>query len=219
MLKVSSEGLELIKNSEGLKLKAYRCPAGKLTIGYGHTGKDVKPEQKITKKEAGELLKADVADTERTINKLVKVPLKQNQFDTLVSFVYNIGAVEFKKSTLLDKLNNGNYTAVPAELMRWVYCKKKVLSGLVARRQTEADLWDKNTNKVAIEEIAKKDYTNTEGKGVAVTGVGAIGTACSETAIQLVPFVEVATIIKYIFIGILVTGALFTLYAKVRKGS
>lgn len=145
MRKTSSAGLTLIKSFEGLALTAYYCPAGILTIGYGHTAAagdpKVMPGMKVSKTEAESILKADLNSYEAAVNGAVKVPLTQSQFDALVSFVYNVGAGAFKKSTLLRRLNAGHYGDVPAQLMRWTKANGKELAGLVRRRRAEAALW------------------------------------------------------------------------------
>lgn len=138
-LKTGPKGLALIKEFESCELKAYRCPAGILTIGYGSTGAHVKVGMVITVPEAEALLKKDLARFEKRVNDLVKVPLSQEQFDALVSFDFNTGALH--KSTLLKRLNAGEYAAVPAELNKWVKSKGKTLRGLVRRRAAEGQLW------------------------------------------------------------------------------
>lgn len=147
-LRISPVGLKLIRESEGLFLKAYRCPAGVLTIGYGSTNRrgkhpELKPGLRITKEQAEAMLLEDLIDYENDIKRLVKVPLTQNQFDALVSWQFNTGALA--KSTLLKVLNKGNYAAVPAQLMLWTKAtvdgKKVELKGLVTRRRAEAALW------------------------------------------------------------------------------
>lgn len=144
-LRTSKAGLGLIKSFEGLFLTAYRCPAGVLTIGYGHTSAEaptVYPGMKITEQQADEILINDLTLVyEPAVRKLVKVPLTQNQFDVLVSFAFNCGVEALKKSTLLRKLNAGDYAAVPAELMRWTKANGKELKGLVRRRRAEAAMW------------------------------------------------------------------------------
>lgn len=136
----SPAGLNLIKQFEGLRLKAYLCPANVWTIGYGHTG-GVKEGDKITLAKANEYLKADIARFEAAVNKLVTVPLTQNQFDALVSFTYNVGVVALKTSTLLKYLNVGSYTAVSEQLRRWNKASGKPLQGLINRREAEIKLF------------------------------------------------------------------------------
>jgi len=138
---MQTKNKDLIKEAEGLELKAYLCPANVWTIGYGHTGDDVWPGLVITLAEAEALLTKDLKRFEGYIDKYVKVPLTQNQFDALVSFVYNIGAQAFIESTLLKKLNAGDYEGAAAQFPRWNKAKGKVLAGLVKRREKELKLF------------------------------------------------------------------------------
>lgn len=158
-MKISQEGLDLIKEFEGIRLEAYKCPAGVLTIGIGHTSAagppEVKPGMKITKKEAYDILNRDLDQYEDAVNKSVKVPLTQNQFNALVSFTYNVGVGAFEKSTLLKKLNQGQYSAVPGELMKWTKAGGKELPGLVRRRRAEAALWRGVDEKAPIDEYSR----------------------------------------------------------------
>lgn len=116
---------------------------GTLTIGVGHTGPEVKPGMRITVEQSREFLRKDLDRFEAAVERLVKVELSDNQFGALVSFAFNVGEGNFAKSTLLKKLNAGNYEAVPDELMRWVHSKGKRLQGLVNRRAQEGALWGK----------------------------------------------------------------------------
>ena len=144
---MSQGGLDnLLKKFEGCKLKAYRCPAGILTIGYGHTSAAGAPEvhdgMTITQDEAESILKNDLVKYEQPVANMVKVPLEQNQFDVLVDFAYNAGVGALKTSTLLKKVNAGDFDALPDELMKWTKGGGKVLPGLVRRRQAEAAWWN-----------------------------------------------------------------------------
>lgn len=132
---------EIIKQSEGLRLEAYLCPADVWTIGYGHTGKDVVEGMKITGGEAEKLLEGDLEKFEKDILKMVKVGLTQNQFDALVSFTYNVGGGALKTSTLLKKLNAGDYMGAADEFLKWTKAGGKELPGLVKRRRTERALF------------------------------------------------------------------------------
>lgn len=136
----SQTGIDLIKRFEGLRLKAYQDSVGVWTIGYGHT-KDVTSDLTINETEAEELLKKDIETFEETINEVVTVPLSQNQFDALVSFTFNVGSNAFKKSSLLETLNNNNYGEAQKEFYRWVYAGTQKLSGLIERREAEAELF------------------------------------------------------------------------------
>lgn len=130
---------------EGCRLKAYRCPAGVLTIGYGHTGPDVTPGLEITASKAVALFNADVDKFVRSVEAVLKgTPVKQKQFDALVSLAYNIGLGNLKKSTLLKKvLANPADPSIRAEFMKHVNSRVngvlKPLPGLVKRRAAEAD--------------------------------------------------------------------------------
>lgn len=140
-MEISQKGIDLIKQFEGCRLTVYRCPAGVLTIGYGHTGADVKEGQTITQEQAEKFLRSDLVVHCNNVSGLVKVPLNQNQFDALVSFEYNIGYGNFKSSTLLRLLNQGDYKGAAEQFKRWRYANGKVLSGLITRRQKEKDLF------------------------------------------------------------------------------
>ena len=139
-MKTSKKGIELIKKYEGLKLKAYKCPAGVWTIGYGHT-KNVKQGDTITEKQAEILLIYDLNDFENCIKKNVRIPLSQNQFDALVSFCFNVGCGNFLKSTLLKKLNEGKIAEAAKEFLKWNKADGKELAGLTKRRQEEMELF------------------------------------------------------------------------------
>lgn len=144
-MKISSSGVKHIKQFEGERLVAYRCPAGVWTIGVGHTSAAGEPQvvegMKITANESASILYRDLVEFELGVERLVKVTLKQNQFDVLVSFAFNCGLDALRKSTLLKKLNSGNYDAVPAELMKWTRAGGREVPGLVRRRRAEAQMW------------------------------------------------------------------------------
>jgi len=141
-LTTSPDALEIIKEFEGFSAVPYTCPGGKETIGYGHV---IKPDENlaplITEEIATKLLWGDVKWAELAVNTYVKVPLSQNQFDALVSFVFNVGSGNFRTSTLLKKLNELNYIDAANELLRWVFANKKRLNGLVKRREREKNLF------------------------------------------------------------------------------
>tara|TARA_R100001440_G_scaffold42042_1_gene61692 strand:+ start:1167 stop:1610 length:444 start_codon:yes stop_codon:yes gene_type:complete len=140
-MNISEEGLSLIKKFEGCELKAYRCAANVLTIGYGST-KGVTEDMEITKEEAESILKEEMHEYEGYVNDMVKVPLKQNQFDSIVSWVFNLGSGNLSSSTLLKKLNNSEYDEVPSQIKRWNKAGGKVLDGLIRRREAEALLFE-----------------------------------------------------------------------------
>lgn len=140
MARINAAGLALVKAQEGLRLEAYPDEGGVWTIGYGHT-KGVKPGDVISGAQAEMLLDADLAEAERAVSDLVKVPLTDNQFAALVDFVFNEGAGAFAGSTLLKKLNEGGYALVPACLKSWIFDNGRMAQGLVKRRAAEAALW------------------------------------------------------------------------------
>jgi len=119
MMKMSENGAKILIMREGLKLKAYKDTKGIWTIGIGHTGPEVVEGLVITKEKAHELFRKDVTWAEDAVN-LVKVPLTQNQFDALVSFVFNVGAGAWKRSTMLKLLNVGDYVGASKQFDRWV---------------------------------------------------------------------------------------------------
>ncbi|QHJ78224.1 MAG: hypothetical protein [Caudoviricetes sp.] len=142
---ISQHGLEKLKQWEGLKTKAYKDAGGVWTIGYGHTAMAGSPVpyqgQVITAAEAENILLKDLMQYEAAVANNVNVKLNDNQFAALVSFTFNVGINAFKKSKLLKKLNNGNFDAVPTELMKWNKAGGKKLQGLVNRRRAEGYLW------------------------------------------------------------------------------
>lgn len=151
-MKTSQKGVDLIKNFEGLETKAYICPAGVLTIGYGHTGSDVKSGQTITKEEAEAILRKDLEKFEKGVDSRVKVSLNQGQFDALVSFAFNCGLGAFEESTMLRLLNNGDYEGAAGQFSRWVKGPNGPLPGLVNRRDAEEDLFRSGGVKDAVAE-------------------------------------------------------------------
>lgn len=139
-MKASVDAYELIKQFEGLRLKAYLCPAGIWTIGYGHTS-GVSPNSFITIQKADEYLHRDVATIEMQLNKLNLI-LRQCQWDAIISFVFNVGIGNFKSSTLLAKIRiNPEDNSIMDEFLRWVYANGKVMKGLQKRRLAEMKLY------------------------------------------------------------------------------
>lgn len=152
MPQISKRGVALIAKWEGFFPRAYRDPVGVVTIGYGsinnpQLGIRVKMGDTITKEKAVEWKMLEITQMEKQIARLVKVPLTQHQWDALVSFTYNCGIGNFSRSTLLKKLNKGDYNAIPAELMKWTLARRRSdnkyirLQGLVNRRTDEARMW------------------------------------------------------------------------------
>ncbi|PHM52823.1 lysozyme [Xenorhabdus sp. KK7.4] len=142
-MEISDKGTECIKQYEGLKLKAYPDPAtGNIpwTIGYGHT-KGVKKGDLITEQQAEAFLRDDLQPIYTTLKQWVKVPLNQGQFDALCSFIFNCGSGNFSRSTLLKRLNQGDYTGAGAEFSRWNKTAGKVMRGLDNRRASERQMF------------------------------------------------------------------------------
>jgi len=140
-MEISSEGIALIKKFEGCELKAYRCAANVLTIGYGHT-KDVTEDMEITQEEAETMLIHELMDYCNYVDMYVEVPLEQHQFDSLVSWTYNLGPTNLKSSTLLKVLNDKDYKGVPAQIKRWNKANGEVKQGLIRRREAEALMFE-----------------------------------------------------------------------------
>lgn len=149
----SDRGLQHIMQSEGFRENAYPDPGtggAPWTIGYGHTG-GVKPGDHCTQAQAAAWLRSDVGFAEAVVRLHVKVPLAQSQFDALVSFVYNVGSVAFQQSTLLRKLNAGDYAGAASELDRWVKGGNgQALPGLVTRRREERAMFEEGIASQAV---------------------------------------------------------------------
>ena len=195
-MRISQAGKDLIISFEGIRLQAYKCPAGVWTIGVGSTQPPVSPGEEITKKEAMDRFDRDLVKFEKAVDRLVTVPLTQNQFDALVSFTFNVGEGALAKSTLLKKLNAGNYDAVPAELMKWTRGGGKELPGLVRRRRAECAMWrgveergKPNIDESRIEPDAPKPKKtmakSKEGNAAILTGGAAAVSAASEVSRQV----------------------------------
>lgn len=140
-MKISEDGINLIRRFEGCVTHVYKDAAGFNTIGIGHKIRKGEIFGSLTLNEAEELLRKDIHLAEDAISTLVKKPLKQCQFDALCSFIFNLGSGEFSTSTLLKELNIGNYEGAAQEFKRWDYCNGKVLDGLTKRRAAEIVLF------------------------------------------------------------------------------
>lgn len=146
--KIGPLGKRLIQKYEGLKLEAYPDPGtggDPWTIGYGHTGPEVKKGLKITSQQADELLAKDLEKFEKGVCRLVSpnvlIDLSQNQFDALVCFSYNVGLTNLEKSTLLERVNERRFEEASKEFEKWTKAAGKVLPGLIKRRIAERDLF------------------------------------------------------------------------------
>lgn len=167
---ISKVGIDLIKSFEGCYLKAYKCPAGVWTIGWGTTEpiNGVKPHEGmvITQQQADDLLIKNLKAYENAVNKYVTYSINQNQFDALVSFAYNCGNGALKTSTLLKKLNAGDIEEAANEFLRWNKANGKVLKGLTRRREAERKLFLQE-----IDEVIKELKINLNGKEKTVKAI------------------------------------------------
>jgi len=136
---INDRGRAIVKEAEGLSLSAYRCPAGVLTIGYGHT-EGVRERDRITLHQAEVLLEYDLSEAEAAVTKLAPKATGP-QFSACVSLAFNIGIGRFEKSTLLKELNAGRIQNAAAEFMKWTHAAGKVMPGLVKRRAAERALF------------------------------------------------------------------------------
>lgn len=139
--RISAAGLEHIKHFEGLRLSSYFCSSNVCTIGWGHTGQDVKPGMVITRERAEELLRQDLDKAERAVAELVKVSLTDGQHAACVDLVFNIGRDAFARSTLLKLLNKRQFTQAGDQLLRWVHSGSAVIAGLQRRRLAARNMW------------------------------------------------------------------------------
>ncbi len=143
---INEAGLKIIKEAESCRLEAYKCPAGKWTIGWGHTGTgtilDVKPGDKITQHQAESILAVDLQRFELGVGMLTRnAKPNSNQFSALVSFAFNVGLDALERSTLLKRFLEGAPNAAAAQFARWIHADGRVLPGLVKRRAAEAKLF------------------------------------------------------------------------------
>ncbi len=136
--KTSEDGITLIKGFEGFRGDVYDDVGGKKTIGYGHLLKNGENYTSIDEKTAEALLKLDLADAESCVNKLVTTGVSQNEFDSLVSFVYNLGCTNFSTSTLLKFVNLREFRGASNEFKRWDHAGGKEVAGILRRRLAEA---------------------------------------------------------------------------------
>ncbi len=231
---VSEAGVSLVKKFEGLHkqtsegdVRAYRCPAGRWTLGWGHC-KGVKSGMRATVEECEKFLQEDLNEAGAMVNRFVHVPLSQQQFDALASFVFNIGGgANFQTSTLLKKLNKGQYDDVPEQIMRWN--KARVdgvltpLKGLTRRRTAEAALFSMDAP-LADEGgdlmVQKPEQTATKPlkKSKTLAGAGVAGGAgvMAEVASQLQPLIGYSESIKYVFLAASLAGVALVTFARLK---
>lgn len=140
VLVASSEIVKFISRFEGFHSKAYLCPAGVWTIGFGHTS-GVRKGDVVTEDEALKFLRSDLRTAEGTIRLAVKAPLRQCEFDALTSFIFNVGGGNFAKSTMRQLINEHQYDLAAREFRRWNKAGGFTLAGLVRRRKAEEKVW------------------------------------------------------------------------------
>lgn len=231
---VSQQGVELVKKFEGLHkvqpdgtVSSYRCPAGVWTIGYGAT-KGVRSGTKLTVQECEDRLLKELNEFGAQVRRVVAVPLTQFQFDAIVSLTFNIGIGNLKSSTLLRKLNAGDYAAVPAQMMRWnkarVDGKLTPLKGLTRRRAAEAAVFtmdaqlpsdgggDTMVQKVTVQD--KKPLTKS--KTMAGAGVAGAATVLSEITPQVEALIPYAESMKTLFLLLALAGVGLAIYARMK---
>jgi lysozyme len=194
---VSRAAIDIIKQFEGCRLKAYPDPGtggAPWTIGYGHTS-GVSRGMLITQQQAEDFIHIDILKFEKAVDDLVEVDLEQHQFDALVSFAFNCGIGNLRSSTLLKMVNSGKFDAVPAQFMKWTRAAGKELPGLVRRRRAEAALWrgvDETTQLNHNESSSKPDALppaktmadSKQGNAAFVTGGLAVMGAAKEASNQ-----------------------------------
>ena len=140
-MKIGKKGVDLIKHFEGFSPTVYLCPASVPTLGYGSTHGITMDSPPITEEEGLELLMLDIAKFERAVDRLIKVPLTQGQYDSLVSFSFNLGSGALQSSTLRRKLNRSEYESAADEFPKWVFAGGRKLKGLIRRRYAERELY------------------------------------------------------------------------------
>lgn len=229
---VSKDCIELVKKFEGLhKLKddglvhAYRCPAGKWTLGFGAT-KGIRSGMTCTIAEAEQRLIDDLNEHAKIVKKSVNVPLTQGQFDALTSFVFNLGGGAFRSSTLLKKLNAGLYDECPEQIMRWnkarVDGKLTPLRGLTRRRTAEAAIFSRDAQLPSDEggpempqkPVAEHPKPLTKSKTMAGVGLAGAATGLNEVAGELQGLVPYADSLKTIFLICAIGGIALAAYAR-----
>lgn len=144
MRHISNAGLELIQRFEGFSPVPYLDAAELPTIGFGHLIREGEIFERISRTEAETILRRDVHHAERAVLRLIDVPLMDGQYDSLVSFTFNLGSGAFQRSTLRQKINREEHESVPNEFRRWIWANGRKLRGLARRREAEIELYCSN---------------------------------------------------------------------------
>jgi len=228
---VSASGINLVKRFEGLHkvgqdgiIRAYRCPAGRWTIGYGHT-KGVRSGVQGDEAQCDLWLQEDLNVAGQAINRHVRVPLSQAQYDALASFIFNVGEGNFASSTLLKRLNKGLYDQVPEQIMRWnkatVDGVLTELRGLTRRRTAEAALFSMDAplasegGEAMVQKPQQKALKPlTKSKTMAGAGVAGLATIAQEAAQKLEGLTAYSDSIQYVFLALSIAGIALVAYAR-----
>lgn len=216
---LTAEVADKIKSWEGLRLNAYTDSAGVLTIGYGHTGPDVRAGLMWTQAQADAAFDEDTQLARACVESSVTQSLSDQEFGALVSFTFNVGCNAFKSSTLLKKLNAGDYASVPAELSKWVYVtvagKKVQSTGLTNRRNAEGGLWVGGSY-VASSSISPDPptpwYKTPRVKALTTAAAGVSGTAITSAATQVQGLIPYGKIFLWAFVGLSAVGVLWGIF-------
>jgi lysozyme len=230
---INNIGIALIKCHESLRLKAYYDPVGVLTVGFGHTSAagqpQVTPGMTITKAEAETILRRDLAKSERAVLDAVSVPLNDNQFAALVSFCFNVGATNFRKSSVLRCVNDRQFDRVPSRLALWNKGGGRVLPGLVRRRKEEGELFMTPVARPAVEPVTAPPTGPKHGKTLikSRTMQGAVASEAAGSALVVDSTTELAsaaqqaeqsisagTVFSLVIGLIIMFGAGFAIYAR-----
>jgi len=219
----SPAGVKAIQQHEGLMLEAYVDAAGVNTIGFGHTGSEyAQPGKKITKAKAVELLKKDLKQAEDAVNRLVKVDITQPMYDSLVSLAFNIGNGAFAKSTLLKKLNQGDYLGAADEFPRWRKAGGKVLTGLVKRRAAERAMFLSGVETLTTEDELESNIEPdmplkqpvTASKPIQALGATTVAGTLASASETLTPLVEYSDYIRILWVILSVAAIGYFIYSR-----
>jgi lysozyme len=231
---INSEGVALVKDFEGLRLKAYKCPAGVWTIGYGHTGPDVKSGLKITQARATALLTADLAKAAAAVAAACQQQPNENQLAAMTSLAFNIGHAAFLKSTVLKAHNRGDTTAAGRAFMMWTKArvdgKLTEMPGLVSRRARESALYFKAVtaaHRTAMPQAVAAPPAAAASKTVVGTGIagGAVGLAATADAVRQVsdiayssgPIIDLIKYAPYVLAVIAVCALGYVIYRRIKQ--
>lgn len=228
-MQLSPAGERALKLREGPGgkpvLLGYLDDSGHPTAGYGHTGDDVKAGVTYTEDQCDAWFTKDSAWVNDCIAKSVKVPLTQGQYDALFSFIYNVGSGAFEKSTLLKRLNAGEYSAVPSEMLRWVISGGQKDPGLVNRRNSEGGQWVQGAfvrgSKIDIEtpppvwrQIVSTLHLKLKAAGTAIAGLGIGGAQLKDAGTQLQGYATMWHGLATLGIVLCVVGIAFEFFHK-----